>query len=175
VSVSKWNLSSCAQWIRRERDYWEWCIWQTCTSSSHWLRLHSYIDSRVLWNACRTSFRVLRKCIKMFNAKRLNWCHAFPNSLRSAAYRQLTPANFWKFVIYSVTQEFSKTLYNQKVHFLSQMNPVHATLAYFSNIDFNIIHLPTSSQLKNVVFWNIKTLIVLHRRHITSPLQSSAG
>jgi alpha-mannosidase len=28
--------------------------------------------------------------------------------------------------------------------------------------------------LKNVLFWDIKTLFVLHRRHITSPLQSSA-
>jgi hypothetical protein len=28
--------------------------------------------------------------------------------------------------------------------------------------------------MKNVVFWDIKTLFVLHRRHITSPLQSSA-
>jgi hypothetical protein len=29
--------------------------------------------------------------------------------------------------------------------------------------------------MKNVVFWDIKTQFVLHRRHITSPLQSSAG
>jgi hypothetical protein len=29
--------------------------------------------------------------------------------------------------------------------------------------------------MKNVVFWDIKTLFVLHRRHITSPLQSPAG
>jgi hypothetical protein len=28
---------------------------------------------------------------------------------------------------------------------------------------------------KNVVFWNIKTQVVPHRRHITSPLQSPAG
>jgi hypothetical protein len=28
--------------------------------------------------------------------------------------------------------------------------------------------------LKNVVFWDIKTQFVLHREHITSPLQSQA-
>jgi hypothetical protein len=29
--------------------------------------------------------------------------------------------------------------------------------------------------MKNVVFWDIKTQFVLHRRHSTSPLQSPAG
>jgi hypothetical protein len=29
--------------------------------------------------------------------------------------------------------------------------------------------------MKNVVFWDIKTQLVLHRRHITSPLQSPGG
>jgi hypothetical protein len=29
--------------------------------------------------------------------------------------------------------------------------------------------------MKNDVFWDIKTHFVLHRRHITSPLQSPAG
>jgi hypothetical protein len=29
------------------------------------------------------------------------------------------------------------------------------------------------STLKNAVFWDIRTRFVLHRRHITSPLQSS--
>jgi hypothetical protein len=29
--------------------------------------------------------------------------------------------------------------------------------------------------MKNVVFWDIKTQFVFHRRHITSPLQSRAG
>jgi hypothetical protein len=29
--------------------------------------------------------------------------------------------------------------------------------------------------MKNDVFWDIETQFVLHRRHITSPLQSSAG
>jgi hypothetical protein len=29
--------------------------------------------------------------------------------------------------------------------------------------------------MKNVVFWDIKTHFVLHRKHITSPLQSPAG
>jgi hypothetical protein len=29
--------------------------------------------------------------------------------------------------------------------------------------------------MKSEVFWDIKTQFVLHRRHITSPLQSPAG
>jgi hypothetical protein len=29
--------------------------------------------------------------------------------------------------------------------------------------------------MKNVVFWDIKTQFVPHRRHITSPLQGSGG
>jgi hypothetical protein len=29
--------------------------------------------------------------------------------------------------------------------------------------------------MKNAVFWDIKTEFVLHRRHITSPLQKKAG
>jgi hypothetical protein len=33
----------------------------------------------------------------------------------------------------------------------------------------------TAVTMKNSVFWDIKTQFVLHRRHITSPLQSPAG
>jgi hypothetical protein len=33
----------------------------------------------------------------------------------------------------------------------------------------------TAVSMKNVVFWDIKTEFVLHRRHITSLLQSSAS
>jgi hypothetical protein len=33
----------------------------------------------------------------------------------------------------------------------------------------------TAVTMKNVVFWDIKPQFVLHRRHITSPLQSPAG
>jgi hypothetical protein len=33
----------------------------------------------------------------------------------------------------------------------------------------------TAVTMKNVVFWDIKTQFVLHRRHITSPLQSTAS
>jgi hypothetical protein len=29
--------------------------------------------------------------------------------------------------------------------------------------------------MRNVVFWDIKTQFVLHRRHVTSPLQSPAS
>jgi hypothetical protein len=33
----------------------------------------------------------------------------------------------------------------------------------------------TAVTMKNVVFWDIKTQFVLHRRHITSPLHSPAS
>jgi hypothetical protein len=33
----------------------------------------------------------------------------------------------------------------------------------------------TAVTMKNVVFWDIKTQFVSHRKHITSPLQSPAG
>jgi hypothetical protein len=33
----------------------------------------------------------------------------------------------------------------------------------------------TAVTMKNVVLWDIETQFVLHRRHITSPLQSSAS
>jgi hypothetical protein len=33
----------------------------------------------------------------------------------------------------------------------------------------------TAVTMKNVVFWDIKTQFVLHRRHIMSPLQNPAG
>jgi hypothetical protein len=33
----------------------------------------------------------------------------------------------------------------------------------------------TAVTMKNVVFWDIRTKFVLHRRHITSPLQSTAS
>jgi hypothetical protein len=32
-----------------------------------------------------------------------------------------------------------------------------------------------AATMKNVVFWDIKTQVVLHRRHITSPLHSPAS
>jgi hypothetical protein len=48
----------------------------------------------------------------------------------------------------------------------------------FANV-INSIHLryevSTAGTMKNVDFWDIKTKSVLHRRHITSPLQSPAG
>jgi hypothetical protein len=42
---------------------------------------------------------------------------------------------------------------------------------YINIIRFEVL---TAVTMKNVVFWDIKTQFVLHRRHITSPLQSSA-
>jgi hypothetical protein len=45
-----------------------------------------------------------------------------------------------------------------------------------SNKD-NIVRFEVSTAvtMKNAVFWDIRTPFVTHRKHITSPLQSSAG
>jgi hypothetical protein len=42
---------------------------------------------------------------------------------------------------------------------------------------FDIVRLEvfTAVTMKNVVFWDIKPQFVLHRRHITSPLESPAS
>jgi hypothetical protein len=39
-------------------------------------------------------------------------------------------------------------------------------------VRFEVVTVVTT---KNAVFWDIKTQFILHRRHIASPLQSSAG
>jgi hypothetical protein len=45
-----------------------------------------------------------------------------------------------------------------------------------SNVPYTVrCEVFTAVTMKNVVFWDIKPQFVLHRRHITSPLQSSAG
>jgi hypothetical protein len=44
------------------------------------------------------------------------------------------------------------------------------TLEYY--VRFEVF---TAVTMKNVVFWDINTQFVLHRSHITSPLQSSAS
>jgi hypothetical protein len=41
--------------------------------------------------------------------------------------------------------------------------------------DHVIFEVFTALTMKNVVFWDIKIQFVLHRRHITSPLQSPAS
>jgi hypothetical protein len=41
-----------------------------------------------------------------------------------------------------------------------------------NNVRFEVL---TAVTMKNGVLWDIKTQFVLHRRHITSPLQSPAG
>jgi hypothetical protein len=40
------------------------------------------------------------------------------------------------------------------------------------NLTFEVF---TAVTMKNVVFWDIKSQFVLHRRHITSPLERSAS
>jgi hypothetical protein len=42
-------------------------------------------------------------------------------------------------------------------------------------VDYVKFEVVTAVTMKNVVFWDIKTQFVLHRRHFTSPLQSPAG
>jgi hypothetical protein len=44
-----------------------------------------------------------------------------------------------------------------------------------SDVNYVRFDVFTAVTMKNVAFWDIKTLFVLHRRHITSPLQSPAS
>jgi hypothetical protein len=49
-------------------------------------------------------------------------------------------------------------------------------LISFVYIHFGVrFEVSTAVTMKNVVFWDIKRQFILHRRHITSPLQSSAS
>jgi hypothetical protein len=50
-----------------------------------------------------------------------------------------------------------------------------ALLPLRHNIKYVRSEVLTVVTLKNAVFWDIITQLVIHRRHITSPLQSTAG
>jgi hypothetical protein len=65
----------------------------------------------------------------------------------------LTPS--WEVASCAATQEFPKSLWNPKIHYLvhksillvpilSQINPVYTTPSYLSKIHFSIILSPTS-------------------------------
>jgi hypothetical protein len=56
---------------------------------------------------------------------------------------------------------------SQETHYVSTTEPSQSMLC--KNWGF------TGVTMKNVVFWDIKTQFVPHRRHITSPLQSPAS
>jgi hypothetical protein len=48
----------------------------------------------------------------------------------------------------------------------------HSEHSFIVPVKFEVF---TAVTIKNVVFWDIKTQFVLHRRHITSPLQTPAS
>jgi hypothetical protein len=56
---------------------------------------------------------------------------------------------------------------SQETHYVSTTDPSRLMLCK--------IEVFTAVTMKNVVFWDIKTRFVPHRRHITSPLQIPAG
>jgi hypothetical protein len=58
--------------------------------------------------------------------------------------------------------------------------PIYVKLAYDWKANPGLKCTPyvkvfTAVTVKNIDFWNIKTQVLPHRRHITSPLQSQAG
>jgi hypothetical protein len=56
---------------------------------------------------------------------------------------------------------------SQKTHYVSATESSRLMYVRFEAF--------TAVTMKNVAFWDIKTQFVLHRRHITSPVQSPAG
>jgi hypothetical protein len=61
-------------------------------------------------------------------------------------------------------------LVEEFVVFINNWRP--ELLSRVSRIRFEV---STAVAMKSVVFWDIKPQFVFHKRHITSPLQSSAG
>jgi hypothetical protein len=57
--------------------------------------------------------------------------------------------------------------------------PQRANISFHDHLETNPnfvrFEVFPAATMENVVFWDIKTLFVLHRRHITSPLQSPAS
>jgi hypothetical protein len=51
----------------------------------------------------------------------------------------------------------------------------HAGIIEYSKSKFDRFEVSRAMTVKNAVFWDIKPKFVLHRRHVTFPLQSSAG
>jgi hypothetical protein len=66
---------------------------------------------------------------------------------------------------------FSGFLIEMRVHG-NEVSHKKFTLQTKKNVFFEVF---TAVTMKNVVFWDIKTQFVLHRRHVTSPLQSPAS
>jgi hypothetical protein len=56
---------------------------------------------------------------------------------------------------------------SQEIHYISATQP--------SQLMPCKVEVFTAGTMRNIVFWDIKTQVVLHRRHIISPLQRLPG
>jgi hypothetical protein len=64
------------------------------------------------------------------------------------------------------------TRYRLRLHFLHSLLFIFPQQNNSACVRFEVF---TAVTMKSVVFWGIRTQFVIHRRHITSPLQSSAS
>jgi hypothetical protein len=61
------------------------------------------------------------------------------------------------------------------IPFVPHGRTYYVSATQLSRLMLVIFEVFTAVTMKYAVFWDIKTEFVLHRRHITSPLHSSAG
>jgi hypothetical protein len=112
---------------------------------------------------CRLSGRLIRSCELYF----LYSCSYFMSVSFFCSVLPLIICYEW----YTLGAKKGRRLLAEQGSFLSAPSKCHVR-TISSKVRFEVFMAVT---MKNAIFWNINNRFVLHRRHITSQLQSSAG